>query len=225
MRRKQWFVSVVLFGGSLCFLIYSKYFFSQQFVSESALTLPVLSTPQSNIVLLANDQYYPFLKEHIRKAQKSIVGTVYLFKTAPFRDNEPADLVRELGSARKRGVSVELIMDVSSEDRDSNDANLRAAEMLNKAGVTVWFDHAEVTTHAKVLVIDDQYCFVGSHNFTHSAMAVNKELTLFVDSLETAKQIREFISQIPRSPYDEKADRKIRGDEFEETRKAKSAER
>jgi len=170
-----------------------------------------LTVEELNLFLSKVDkEYYPFIKEHFRKAQKSIVGTIYLFKTAPYRDNEPADLLRELIAAPKRNVSVELVIDISSEDRDFNEANLKAAEILSKAGVQVSFDRMDLATHAKAFVIDNRYCFVGSHNFTHSAMAINKELSLFIDSPETAGKVLEFIAQIPRTPFSERPERKAK---------------
>ncbi|HJZ12755.1 MAG TPA: phospholipase D-like domain-containing protein [Acidobacteriota bacterium] len=227
MPRKQWFLSVVLFTGSLCFLVYSKHFFSSDSFTESAISLPGIKAPQQNVVLLADAEYYPVLKEHFRKAEKKILGTIYLFKTAAYRDNEPADLMRELIAAQQRGVSVELVLDISSEDANSDDANIRAATALSKAGVKVSFDSSHVSTHAKAFVIDDRYCFIGSHNLTHSAMASNKELSVFVDSTDMAQKVTEFISQIPTYPLEAAAGGKENKAEKleQETTGAKRAER
>jgi phosphatidylserine/phosphatidylglycerophosphate/cardiolipin synthase-like enzyme len=199
MRRKQWFFSVLLFCVSLSFLVLSKSFFQPQQVSQTESALPSVSVPQHNVVLLANKDYYPVLKDHFRKAEKSIVGTVYLVKTSGFRGNEPSDLLRELVAAQKRNVHVDLVMDLSNEDKDSRDSNLRIGEQLQKAGIQIRFDTADVATHSKTFVIDGRYCFVGSHNLTHSAMAVNEELSVYVDSPEMAQKITQFINQIPIS--------------------------
>ena len=105
MRLKQWSLSIVLFCVSLFFLVYAQNFFSPALIAPTNnLSLPVAKSSQVDVVLLANEDYYPFLKERIRMATKRISGTVYLFKTAPFRDNEPADLLRELVAAAKRNV-------------------------------------------------------------------------------------------------------------------------
>jgi len=203
MRRKQWFFSILLFAVSLSFLLYSKYFFPPAPTSGLRTADPITSTEQCGTMLLINKDYYPFLKEHFRNARRKIVGTVYLFKTANYRDNEPADLIQELIAARKRNVDVELVMDLSAVDRDSNEANLLASRILQEAGVRIHFDTEDVTTHSKTFVIDDRYCFVGSHNLTHSAMAVNEELSVYVDSPDMARKITEFIRQIPLSNQEE----------------------
>jgi phosphatidylserine/phosphatidylglycerophosphate/cardiolipin synthase-like enzyme len=197
VRLRQWSFSILLFAASLSFLLFSKYFFTAAPAPESQSSLPVATTAESQIILLANKDYYPFLKQRIRAAQKTITGTVYLFKAAPFRDNEPSDLLHELIMARKRKVDVNLVIDISSGDQEDKAANLYASELLRKGGVKVLLDSSTITTHAKTFVIDDRYCFVGSHNLTHAAMSQNEELSLFVDSPEMAKKIEEFIRQIP----------------------------
>lgn len=156
--------------------------------------------PQCRTVLLTNKEYYPTLKEYFQNARKSISGTVYLFKTTSYRDNEPEDLLRELVAAEKRKVSVDLVIEFGSDNKDDNQANLKAVEQLKRAGVGVRFDAANITTHAKTFVIDGRYCFVGSHNMTHAAMAMNEEVSVLVDSPEMAKKLTEFIRQIPLSP-------------------------
>ena len=197
MRQRQWVLSAVLFLCSLCFLYYSKHLFPRPRAEEAATALPAVA--QDNIVVLANKDYYPVLKEHIRDAKKSIHGTVFLFKTTSFRDNEPADLLHELIAAQKRHVDVDLVVELSSETKEYNDANRHAADALRKAGATVRVDNESVTTHAKVFVIDGRYCFVGSHNFTHAAMAMNQELSLLIDSPDLGAKIEQFINQIPLS--------------------------
>ena len=196
MRRRKWFFSTLLFLISVGFLIFSKAFFSRTVVSDSVVSLP--ATP-SNVILLANNDYYPYLKTHFQQAHKKILGTIYLFKAASMRNNEPADLMRELIAARKRNVTVEVVIDLSSDDGESRAANLNAGQLLGQSGVTVRFDREDVATHAKTFVIDDRYCFVGSHNFTHAGMARNEEVSVFIDSPDIARKLSDFIHQIPLS--------------------------
>jgi polyphosphate kinase len=199
MRRKQWILSVLLFSASLFFLLYSQDFFSRKFALRPQTVLPTNEGQSTTVVMLANEDYYPFLRQYLKKAQKRIVGTVYLIKTSTHRENEPSELVRELAAAKQRGVDVDLVFDLSSEDAEYNTANLEAAEQLKSAGIKVRLDHSRITTHSKTFVIDDRYCFVGSHNLTHSAMSMNQELSLFVDSPDLASKITEYIRQIPLS--------------------------
>ncbi len=197
MRRKQWAVSALVFAASLFFLLYSQQFFSQRKEEPQNAALPSAKEPGQNIILLANEDYYPFLKQHFRQAQRRILGTIYFFKLTSHRENEPSELLRELIAAKKRNVDVDLVLEVSTDNKEANDANLDAAGMLKNSGVTIRLDLARATTHSKVFVIDDRYCFVGSHNLTHAALTMNQELSVYVDSPELASQITNFVRQIP----------------------------
>jgi phosphatidylserine/phosphatidylglycerophosphate/cardiolipin synthase-like enzyme len=199
MRRKQWAVSALVFAASLYFLLYSQQFFSQRKEEPQNVALPSAKESNKKIILLANKDYYPFLKQHFRNAKKRIVGTVYLLKMTSHRENAPADLLRELIAAKNRKVDVDLVLEVSSEHNDPTETNLAGSKQLIDAGIKVRLDHKRVTTHSKVFVIDDRYCFVGSHNMTHAALTMNQELSIYVDSSELASEITTFVKQIPLS--------------------------
>jgi phosphatidylserine/phosphatidylglycerophosphate/cardiolipin synthase-like enzyme len=195
MRPRQWILSAFLFVISVVFLLYSKSLFPT-LTGQSASTAFLPAGSDCQALLLPNEDYYPYLKRRFQEAHTSIIGTIYLVRTSNYPDNEPAALLRELIAASKRNVQVDLLLE-SSGDKDSVESNLRAAEMLRKAGVHVRLDSARVATHAKTFVIDGRYCFLGSHNFTHAAMSKNAELSIFVDSPDIAKKITDFIRQIP----------------------------
>jgi phosphatidylserine/phosphatidylglycerophosphate/cardiolipin synthase-like enzyme len=197
MRLRQWVLSLSFFLISVLFLLYSKTLFHAR-SDRSADPLNAMETIDCQAHLLPNQDYYPYLKAYFQRAQKSIVGTVYLVKTADFPDNEPADLLRELMAASRRNVQVDLVLERSEEFRDINDSNSIAAETLRKAGVHVRFDPVNMATHAKTFVIDGRFCFVGSHNLTHAAMTRNAELSVFIDSTEMAQKITDFVQQIPK---------------------------
>jgi phosphatidylserine/phosphatidylglycerophosphate/cardiolipin synthase-like enzyme len=200
MRRTQWAISALVFAASLYFLLQSsQQFFSQRKEEPQTTALPSAQESDRNIILLANEDYYPFLKQHFKNAKHRIIGTLFLVKLTSHRENEPTDLLRVLMSAAKRKVDVTLVLEFSSDIKETTDANMQAAKMLVDSGVKVRFDHDHVTTHSKVFVIDDRYCFVGSHNFTHAALAMNRELSLCVDSPKLAAEITTFIRQIPLS--------------------------
>ena len=69
-------------------------------------------------------------------------------------------------------------------------------ELLRKNGIPVSLDSLDVTSHMKVVVIDERFCFIGSHNMTHSALGDNHEFSLLVDSRELAAELAEYIGQI-----------------------------
>ena len=196
MRRRQWLFSAFLFVISVIFLLFSKTLFTSGAPERSRETA-LSEASECKALLLPNREYYPHLKNSFRKAEKSIVGTIYLVKANNFPDNEPSDLLRELIAASNRNVQVEILLE-NSEDKDLLESNKSAAQMLENAGVKVRFDKASIATHAKTFVIDGRYCFLGSHNLTHAAMSRNAELSIFLESPEMAEKITNFVRQIPR---------------------------
>ena len=58
--------------------------------------------------------------------------------------------------------------------------------MLRRNKISVYFDSRKTTTHTKIVVIDKRFCFIGSHNMTHSALAYNHEFSLLIDNLSLA---------------------------------------
>ena len=196
MRLRQWLVSAFLFLISVVFLVYSKSLFTAK-SGETAHSVALPAPSECESLLLPNEEYYPYLKRYFQKAEKSIIGTIYLVKTSHHPENEPAALLRELISASKRNVYVEILLE-NSDDKFTRETNAAVAEMLRKAGVKVHLDSVRVATHAKTFVIDGRYCFLGSHNLTHAAMSKNAELSIFVDSPEIGKKITDFVRQIPQ---------------------------
>ncbi|HQB31212.1 MAG TPA: phospholipase D-like domain-containing protein, partial [Syntrophales bacterium] len=69
---------------------------------------------------------------------------------------------------------------------------------LRKAGIVPVFDTTERTMHAKIAVIDRRHVFLGSHNFTQSALKYNHEVSLRVDSPALAEELLRYIRSIER---------------------------
>jgi len=150
-------------------------------------------TRPGEIHVLADREYYPTLAEFIRNARKSVDIAMFLFKTTRSADNLPAKIARELINARRRGVEVLVVLEKSGYDQGINKENQRVARWLKKNRITVRFDTPERTNHAKLVVIDQRFSFVGSHNFTHAALAFNHELSLMIDNPTLAGRLTTYI--------------------------------
>lgn len=145
---------------------------------------------------LADATYGDTLATLIKGATQRIDLAMFLFKTSPTKDNQPAGLVRELVAARQKGVEVRVILEYSSHDPALNQANQETAQALRKGGVSVFFDSPDRTTHAKLAVIDSRYCLVGSHNLSQSALKYNHEFSLLLDNPALAEEILAYLETI-----------------------------
>lgn len=147
--------------------------------------------------LLADDAYYPALIGKIRTAQKSIDLVMYLWKiSAGSSDSKPDVLIRALGETKRRGVAVRVILENSGYDEKLNRANREAANLLRQEGITAVFDSPAVTTHTKLAVIDQRFCFIGSHNLTQSALERNHEMSILLDDRRLAGELTAYTDRI-----------------------------
>lgn len=150
-----------------------------------------------HVKVLADGEYYPALIDAIDGAQQTITMAFFLFKTSGYGKSYPDTIVRHLIEAVRRGVRVTVILEQDSDARSSVTANNReTAERLEKGNVTVRFDGFGRTTHAKVVVLDDRYVLLGSHNLTNSALKYNHEMSLFIDSPAVAGEVLRYLGTL-----------------------------
>jgi phosphatidylserine/phosphatidylglycerophosphate/cardiolipin synthase-like enzyme len=148
-------------------------------------------------ILLKNREYGEALLQGIRNARSGILVSCYLFKITDFPDNLPRRIAEELIDARRRGVSVTVILEQSRDADDSlNRENRSTGILLSRGGIAVRFDSLRKITHTKAVVIDNRFVYLGSHNLTHSALTRNNELSLLLDSPETAREITGYLGQL-----------------------------
>jgi len=157
----------------------------------------VSGLPAEDIQLITNEEYFQVAQKLIKEAKKSI--QVMMFEMAHYsgRSTTPSNvLIRELIQAQKRGVHVEVILEVrEGEDRTSK-RNRQTGKILSEGGVKVIFDSLMKTTHAKVMVVDRELTLLGSTNWTHYALANNNEASVLIRSKEIAKELGDYFNRV-----------------------------
>jgi phosphatidylserine/phosphatidylglycerophosphate/cardiolipin synthase-like enzyme len=148
------------------------------------------------ITILDNKKYFKKLISHIRNAKSEIFISMFIFKTTKSPKNRANLIVAELIKAKKKGIDVVVILDKSNFDKNITKQNMNTAKILRKKNIKVIFDKPDTTTHNKVVIIDRRYSFVGSHNFTHSALFYNNEISLLIDNKNLAEKLIKIILHI-----------------------------
>ena len=149
------------------------------------------------VLILKNREYGEALVQGIRTARTSISCAFYLFKISGSRNSQTLMIADELIRARKRGVAVTVILEIDSGTKDRlSEENRQTADYLSRGGVKVSFDSPTVVTHAKVVVIDGRYVYLGSHNLTQSALRHNNELSVRIDSPELAAEVAAYLERL-----------------------------
>jgi len=143
--------------------------------------------------LLIDGEYYMRLINDLKSAKKSIYVTMFLMKYDPADSYDHAnDLIRALVEARRRGVSVHVVLENSIDD------NRAAYNYLRSNGVDVVFDSPSTTLHTKMVIIDGRIVYIGSHNWSEAALDWNHEVSVRIESREMADVLLNYFNEIRR---------------------------
>lgn len=148
---------------------------------------------------LANREYFHALEDKIKSAKDEILVAMYLFRTTDHKGNLATALREDLIAASSRGVKVTVLLEKEKRGRKGsslNDDNAFTAKVLSRGGVKVYLDDPETTTHTKLVVIDNRFVFLGSHNFSDSALRFNNEASVMIESPNIARSASSFIRKI-----------------------------
>ena len=153
--------------------------------------------PAEDVQLVTDGQYFQVAKKMIQEAKHAI--QVMMFEMG-YYDEHPKTpsnlLIRELISAKKRGVKVEAILEVKEEEDRTTKRNRQTGKILSKGGVEVIYDSFSKTTHAKLMVVDGELTLLGSANWTYQALTNNNETSVLIRSKEVAKAFTDYFNQV-----------------------------
>jgi len=143
--------------------------------------------------VLFGEAYYQTLHKHLTQAEESITIAMYfIYPNFEDPDNPINQLLNDLIDAKQRGVDVKVVLEGSKLN-----VSRRAYQKLRQNGVNVYFDTPKQLLHVKGIVIDNRYLFLGSANWSKSAIEKNQEATIFVDSPKDAVILTKYFNEIP----------------------------
>jgi phosphatidylserine/phosphatidylglycerophosphate/cardiolipin synthase-like enzyme len=155
--------------------------------------------PDVRCFCLKDQEYFPALTGAIDKAKSEIIMSFFLFKAGVHKNSYPDRVLSHLAHAAQRGVRVMILLENSGGHDLSLDAqNSRTKQLLEDKGVKIYFDSPRKTTHTKLVVIDQRFVLLGSHNLTQSALKYNNEISMLIDRPELATEARTYMLRIIR---------------------------
>lgn len=152
--------------------------------------------PAEDVQLVVDIQYFQVAKKMIQEAKHSIQVMMFEMGYYDRNPNTPSNLlIKELINAKKRGVNVEVMLEVrEGEDRTAK-RNRHTGKILSEGGVAVIYDSLIKTTHAKLMVVDGKLSLLGSTNWTYPALTNNNEASVLIRSKEVAKALVDYFNQ------------------------------
>lgn len=103
-------------------------------------------------------------------------------------------LRKALANAVKRGVKVEMMLSVKSDIPLTPDCGYYFAHKLMKKGVTVWM-YKPGFHHTKVIMVDGQFCTVGSANLDSRSMFFDYEENAVIVDPGTTKELNDLFDK------------------------------
>jgi phosphatidylserine/phosphatidylglycerophosphate/cardiolipin synthase-like enzyme len=139
------------------------------------------------VYVLTDGDYYHSLINNLRRANSFIYVAMYSMVYDPSDAFDWAnDLIKELVNAKNRGVDIKVVIEFRTHHGYMND-NMEAYNYLSSSGVHVKLDQEADTDHLKLVVIDGKIVYVGSHNWSESALYYNREASVKIVSEEVAR--------------------------------------
>lgn len=126
-------------------------------------------------------------------ASREILIANYLIKTAiPGKNSLVNSLIGVLMSKILKGVEVKVLLNNHFPNPHLQSSTLTAHKALSKAGVNVRLYAGKSILHAKLIIVDNQKVYLGSHNLSNTSLAINEESGIIVYSEEIANFYREY---------------------------------
>jgi len=161
--------------------------------SATTITTTVTQPYGCSVNTLLDRDYYRALLSILRNANKSIYVVMYVVKYDPREPNDPVNtLLRILANMSSRGLDVRVVV-----DDETYNSYPETVEFLKSSGVAVKLDESKSrTTHAKIVIVDNATAVLGSHNWTESALAYNREASIVTDCPSVVESLLRYFSDI-----------------------------
>jgi len=175
---------------ALLAVVFSMGFYANSYFFKPQWHCPACSFDESErIVPLINEQYADITLGEISKAQSKVYVLMYEMKFYE-TNNSVRQLEDLLIKKHNDGLDVKIIIDQSvwqGKETSLSKENKKTADYLEQNGVDVRLDSSKITTHDKLLIIDDRVTIIGSHNWGFSALERNNEASILIENKEIAK--------------------------------------
>ncbi|MDH5657487.1 MAG: phosphatidylserine/phosphatidylglycerophosphate/cardiolipin synthase family protein [Spirochaetia bacterium] len=161
------------------------------FVNTNHLFMPVRSRRKrsilegieiiENISIVKRIRYRILFSRLIRNSKKNVFLQTAYFVPGIF-------LLRSLNRASRRGVKIKIILSEFSDVRAAKWAGRAVYSSLLKNGVQI-FEYIPRFSHAKTMIVDDEYSIVGTTNLDYRSFLHNLEIDVVMHREDVAAEL------------------------------------
>ena len=145
---------------------------------------------ENQVALLNDRDYFEGVTSFISIANHSIHMVMFDVKYYPdYPDSLASSLLSALGDAAGRGVDVRIITDEFLTEKP-------VLSMLKEKGANIKFDSRDITTHAKLIIIDSEIVIIGSTNWSYHSIEKNHEANVVIRSPPLAKKFDGYFEKV-----------------------------
>lgn len=154
------------------------------------MTAPFITDPAAEFALLSGDDWGPFLVKALRRAQASVILSIYLISPHWKVPNRfKLDLLGELCECARRGLICRGILAGPSQIETRQVYNRQAAKQMIEAGWKIRFTSGPRLLHEKILLLDRDTLLIGSHNLSKASLTSNLDTSIAIRSTPLADLI------------------------------------
>jgi len=167
-----------------------------EFGGTATTTVTVTTTsPLSGCTIntLLDRDYYRTLLSILGNAKRSVYVVMYVVKYDPREPDDPVNMLLEtLVNMSNRGLDVKIVV-----DDETYTSYPETIEFLKNSGISLKLDeYKSRTTHAKIVIVDNETAVLGSHNWTESALTNNHEASIVTDCPGVVESLLHYFSNI-----------------------------
>jgi len=148
---------------------------------------------ESLVTPLSGQTYIKKLIEVVSQAKYSIDVIQYQWN---FYKGQPTSQIQQLNRTvigkAETGTKIRVMLAVEGRSNHLTNINMKAKDILTRAGINVKFGRSFPITHAKLWVFDDDEVILGSHNLSNRSVTVNVETSVLIKSRSVAMEFKRY---------------------------------
>ena len=150
------------------------------------------NTPEKEVTqnLVIDRDYKGIILDNLKRTEKSVKVVMFVIKYSDDIDSPVREILTEILSLKSKGVDIKFIMDkTTAVDYPQTTNFLIKNEIFFKL-------YSNVTLHTKMVILDDKVVIFGSHNWTDSALNLNREVSFLTTDEKIVEKSKNYFEKI-----------------------------